>query len=383
MVRLAHLKLDFGSKSLSPITRFRIMPSLNEDQELGRSGPQWLREIYEEVEALIESQELDQDTIEHASSRAADKWRSHLRANGANLLNDRQQNSGEFQRHLKQRWGRALRCYELALMIHEHIGLRLWDEHLNIEEAGFLKQVLIGLQWRATATASEVLVLLRTGHPGGAGARARTLHELDVVCRFLRKHGEAAAERYYIHQAVIEPAQVARKYHVDGIERGGLEPEDYDTLQSQYDELLREYGKWFKGDYGWACPDFDRYGEHARVNFAELEKAVGLSVARPQYKQASRGVHANVISAVANIHSLEGFPAPINGALDGGLAEPAIQALTSLAGVTLASLEIKTSVSYYPAAQLITVLLSEGKDAFTQAHNGWLQEAEAMMGAGD
>jgi hypothetical protein len=58
----------------------------------------------------------------------------------------------------------------------------------------------VRLHSRACLVASEVRALLASGHPFGAQARWRTLHELGVVAFILRMSDKEVAERYLLHE---------------------------------------------------------------------------------------------------------------------------------------------------------------------------------------
>jgi hypothetical protein len=55
---------------------------------------------------------------------------------------------------------------------------------------------------KGVLTASEILVLLRTGHSTAAMARWRTLHEAAVTAYVLAPEDEETARRYLTHRVV-------------------------------------------------------------------------------------------------------------------------------------------------------------------------------------
>ena len=76
-------------------------------------------------------------------------------------------------------------CVDLGTAINE----AYWDTPKD--ERTVRRFVLIGLHARGLLATSEIIALLRSGHPLGARARWRTLHELKVVATLLAA-GESA-----------------------------------------------------------------------------------------------------------------------------------------------------------------------------------------------
>ena len=102
---------------------------------------------------------------------------------------------------------------------------------------------------RACQIASEVLVLLRSGHADGAHARWRSLHEIAVVSLFIKSAGNQIAERYLLHNTV-ESYKSAQLYQ-DYCKTLGYEPlseQEFKEIESAYKHLVSKFGPAYKED---------------------------------------------------------------------------------------------------------------------------------------
>ena len=77
--------------------------------------------------------------------------------------------------------------------------------------------------------ANETIWMMEGGFASGAMARWRTLHEVAVIAFFLRQHGQGAAERYLLHEA-IESHKATSQYQ-QYCTQLGREPLDAATLR--------------------------------------------------------------------------------------------------------------------------------------------------------
>ena len=146
---------------------------------------------------------------------------------------------------------------------------------------------------RAVQTALGIEILLRAGHAAAAWAQWRILHELAVVTRFVRKHGEAAAAAYLQHgiEQSYRTLKAIRTHHTVGVDSPLLTQmlENHDEWRKVL-ESPEWHGPGFGATYGWAAAALGR----KRPTFADLERDVGMSVARPEYQRASHVIHSGV-----------------------------------------------------------------------------------------
>jgi hypothetical protein len=225
-------------------------------------------------------------------------------------------------------------------------------------------EVLVRLHARACLTASEVLVLLKTGHATGAHARWRTLHELAVVGYFVSAQGNDVAERYLLHNTIESyKAAVLYQMHYTKLGYEPLDPSEITNLQKQRDDLVERYGRGFLTEYGWA---FDSFGR--KVTFSDLEASIDLSHIRPLYKMASHGIHANSKGALWNLGVIGSSDMLLAGPSNAGLADAGHGAMISLNQVTVQLLSREPDID--EAITLVTLgrLVEMAGEAFLDAH---------------
>lgn len=149
--------------------------------------------------------------------------------------------------------------------------------------------VLMHLHANACLIASEVIVLLDSGHAGGAIARWRTLYEVNIYAAFILKHGAKTAERYVRHMHVKDLEDLPS---VDALLKAagaeGLPSAEFEALAELKTRLLRQYGEDFHGGFGWAK---EACGKKGRLVFSDIASDVGLGVNEMFYRVASHLVH--------------------------------------------------------------------------------------------
>jgi hypothetical protein len=137
-------------------------------------------------------------------ANASDLIWKKLRREAPAMLKDRRRERRGFETRLARRWGRALDLLatlrEIAVEAGDDFNTEFRPEPATAKD--FVFEVLTRLHARACQVASEVIILLRSGHADGAHARWRTLHEIAVVGFFVRSHGNDVAERYILHNAI-------------------------------------------------------------------------------------------------------------------------------------------------------------------------------------
>ncbi len=267
----------------------------------------------------------------------------YRRAMPADIAELREERAG-FEGRLRARWGAAFDKYDLAALALYQAGKSFHERHRArvLEANDLVFDALVKLHARGCLTISEVRALLLSGHPAGARARWRTLHELAVTAHLIRKQGRDVAERYLQHGKVAA-AKAANQWQ--GVAREhGIAPLDADTvgrLQAESAALIAHYGKSFKGDYGWAAAALGFAPDHERgPDFARIERAVELQAARPAYRQASQHVHAGPAGLAANNLLVGGTTIMVTGPRLDGLAMPGALTLDALLQCTTALLDI-------------------------------------------
>lgn len=234
-----------------------------------------------------------------------------------------------FRRRLRWAWSRPL---DLYLAVHRYVDTLGEEFNGTYRASSDLPVPLLDAMTknfaRACLTSNEVYALLENGYRSGALARARTLHELDVVSLTLAMHPDLA-ERYLLHHH-IERYQLAKADN-DACIAGGIEgipDEDLENLRLTHDELIERFGGGYKQPWGWAAPILG-----GKNGFSPLFKKVTSEVANPQYQYVSHMAHATSLGGELATTMTE-FGEQLNTGPDlEGLAAPFDLALASLVSI--------------------------------------------------
>ncbi|MFJ2636014.1 DUF5677 domain-containing protein [Streptomyces sp. NPDC087422] len=243
----------------------------------------------------------------------------------------------KFHRRLQKRWCPALDLYFLILSVSHEVGEAAAREERSpiTDSQEYTLEALTRLHASACRVAGEVYTLLAHGHPKGALARCRTLHETAVIACVIAEFSNDPdhcdlAERFLDHE-IVTLRRDARQFQADHVLLGEepLEQEFLDQLEDRYREVARIYGSGFvDSDYGWAKRLVP--AGHLRA----LEDKASLSYVRPHYQWASSEVHCGARGLAQGFSEYRGMLLRDSGKTNVGLADPAQMALSSLLQVT-------------------------------------------------
>ena len=191
-----------------------------------------------------------------------------------------------FRKRIEMIWGRPIDHFRIMLTKSRELFM---DQEKSLRKSKskrglYLREALLGIHARALRTATAVLVLLENGLADDAYARWRTLYELSVVAAFLSEHGEKAAEKYLMHEAVT------LKKRLDNALSWGdktIPKRQQSEIEGNYKAVISKYGNQFKKDYGWAVG----FIGNEYPKFVDLEKSVKGKMIAPPYKESSLQVH--------------------------------------------------------------------------------------------
>jgi hypothetical protein len=238
-----------------------------------------------------------------------------------------------FERRLFQRWKKALDLFETVLILGRQIGSE-YNQQIRPFAAAkqdFTFDVLARNHARACQLTSAILALLKSGHAEDALARARTLHELHIIARFIFLHGNQVAEQYRLYSSV-ESLKAAKDYEKYQAQLGlkPLDPEAIPTLEKQVEQYRTKFGEEFgkvvhRGYSGWAAEALNK----KHPTFEDLEAAVGFAFMRPYYQMASHPIHSNAQGLSFDLEGIGDRNVLPAGPSNAGLADPGSMALTS------------------------------------------------------
>jgi hypothetical protein len=300
-------------------------------------------------------------------ANASDLIWKKLRREAPAMLKDRRRERRGFETRLARRWGPALDLLatirEIAVEAGDDSNTEFRPEAATAKD--FVFEVLTRLHARACQVASEVIILLRSGHADGAHARWRTLHEIAVVGFFVQSHGNDVAERYILHNA-IESYRAALGYqeHCTTIGYEPLTEEEFARIKAHRDALKARFGDSYGEEYGWAAAAL----ASKSPRFSDIERNVGLAHLRPYYKLASHNVHANPRGAFFKLGLLPDQQMLLAGPSDLVLADPGHGTAISLSQITLTLLAMKPNIDRLVICQILSRLEHEVGEAFIAAH---------------
>ncbi len=364
MVEVAHFKIDWEEHSVTPISKYPLIPS-QRNLEPTEDQPQWLQET---LVGLRNVDDKDHDEIDRVAQRGAERWLDQLLKRKPRFITERREIISEFETRLLNRWNNALELYELLVIFAQDLDLE-YGQATFTDVTDHRREAILGLHRRACVTASEILHLLKGGYAAGAQARWRTLHELVAVALFLLRHDDSISEKYLLHDAYVDRFKVADLYRQRGLYQ---EDEEFAALKAKFEELGTIHGKPFLKDWGWAASTIQ-----GNPNFARIEEAVCLDRFRASYKVASRAVHSNSSNGLASIYSFDGVDIPLIGPTNAGLAEPATAALDSLTKITAILLDQRGGLVDGMAVRVLNCLYDQAFEAFLEAHDKMVEEENA------
>lgn len=203
-------------------------------------------------------------------------------------------------------------CANALISVAEHINTHASTDWRKSARARDKLDVICELHAQSIIIAEEILSLLRSGHPGGASARWRTLYELNIVASFIASSPKDTALRYkdshimeYWRQNELALEEVPKK---ERDTRTQLLAQK-EMISTERNKLLAKYGKEFDGQYGWAAKRL----AIRRPTFRDIEHRVrrnGNRILpfgdRLSYKEASQHIHGERVSSIATLVHVPG-----------------------------------------------------------------------------
>lgn len=314
--------------------------------------------------------------IPDIADSVAESMLSAIKKDAPSGLVDNWEQRRQFEERLRTHWLKPLELLDLfvslTLEAGDEFNRAFYEDAARSNDAMF--KALTLLHARACQVASAILVLLRSGHADDAHARWRALHEISVVSLFISGEGQEVAERYLLHDG-IQRYKLALKLqkHAESLNVEPLSQETVDELKADRDELVAQYGRSFKENYGWAASALGK----KPPTFENIEEFVSLEHWRPYYGMASDNVHANAHGAyfrlgLANSQINEVLLA---GPSNLGLADPGHSTAVSLNLVTTVLLSTKPNLDCIVISNILQKLVDEIGEEFLQAHRE-LEELE-------
>lgn len=329
-------------------------------------------DAYAKIEKLgVNGDKALGDAIGKALEKTGLSLAATLNRNAPKMLREHRRKRRGFERRLRRHYRSGFDLFYQVYVAATEFGSDFNQTHRDgaAREQDFKFEALTSIHARACMVTSEIFALLCTGHPDGAQARWRTLHELAVVASVLAESNQGIAERYLLH-AVIDNYKDAKYFTdvQDCLNEGPLEDGVLGGLHEQRLQLLKRFGRNFNDDWGWANPLFE--GKQ-KATFRALEDLAGLPHLRPYYRRSSHSTHGGRRGAeLARVPAGDG-EAMLAGSTNLGLTIPAQSALISLTQATVAlaisgrpeAIELMTT----PILHALLKLTDDAGNAFVEA----------------
>lgn len=272
-----------------------------------------------------------------------------------------------FNKGIKKVWGESLDILKAYITVAYEAGRELNNSYRQekSDENIHKKEVLLRLHARACQIASEVHTLLSAGYADGAHARWRSIHEIASVAIFIAHNADELSERYLLHEGV-ESYKAMNLYQKNYKKLGmkTLSKRKITSIQRQYNNLLKQFGSSFRGDYGWASNVL----ENPNPKFRDIEEAAGLDHLHSYYKMASHNVHANPKGILYKLGLLNNSQdLMLAGPSNVGFTDPAQCTALSLSQVTISLLLIEPEIEGLITSKLLLRIADEIGNSFYKA----------------
>ncbi len=306
-----------------------------------------------------------------AIDEAATESYRHLTQHIPKRLRRHRREKGGFEKRLLKRWAAPLELLEAFYLFALDQGSAFNEEESKTRlEDDWVFEAVRRLHAKACLVTSEVLVLLKAGHAGGAYTRWRTLHEVTVVADFIAERGQSVAKRYIQHNAQksYEDAQAFQK-HCAGLGQEPISEEEFQEIQQTRDELTTEYGSGYEGGYGWASESLRKSNPSLigkKIGFKEIEEAVGVSHMRPHYRLASHSIHPSSKSVAFEVGLLR-QDVLLSGPSNAGLSDPGQNTAIALHLSTVTFLNLNPTAERLLSLKTLALLVEDIKVKFAKA----------------
>lgn len=285
-------------------------------------------------------------------------------------LKDNREQTRQFNERNYNRWKDGFDLLEKLILICIDSGDTFKDDFFSDAEdnPNLCAAVAVRLHARSCHIANEILCLLKAGYADAAQARWRALHEVAVTQLFITKYGDECAQRYVDHEVVESyKGMCQHKEYEHRLQEKGPDDGEIEECKIYVDDLVSTYGKYFKGQYGWALPFINR---EKGANFSDLEKDVNLDHFRPYYKWASQNIHAGPKGLLGRLGLCEAeTDMLLVGPSNSGMTDPAHSTALSLVQTTTNLLVLEPTIDHMVVMMIIGDMAHEIGEAFLKIEN--------------
>lgn len=277
-----------------------------------------------------------EEQIRAAINETIDEWAdltwNELQDQRKGLQREFNRGIRSFRKRLHQTWKTSLLSYAIHHQLFYETGVTFNDERrLPNENVSLRIDSLVRLHARACQLSHEIHCLLSMGFASGAQARWRSLHEVDVIARFLQRGSDSVNIQYRDHQCISDYAEVKdfNRFHKHFPHEEPFSTETIEELEAEVERVVKLHGPQFKSMYGWAANELGL----KKVTFKDIEESVGLESGRVIYNMSLNSIHSGVKSITSSIGVEPGAPVLAAGASNLGLELVGPYAAKSLSSI--------------------------------------------------
>ncbi len=293
-----------------------------------------------------------------------------LKRTAPKMLKEKRAEEITFNESVYTKWGKPFDLLEALNVICIESG----DEFnysfrpTAVKENNLVFDLIVRLHARTCHISSEIICLMRNGFADGAYARWRALHEVVCIAKFINKHGEKAAERYYHHEFIeAYKGMIQHQKYAHRIKPDPFTEDEVETAKRHYEELLNKYGDNFKKSYGWASIFVPN---QQNTNFSDIEEDVGLDHWRPYYKFASQNIHGGVKGLFNKLGlNIGERNILLVGQSDAGMSLPIHSTAISLLQISSVLLSVSPNLDRVVILKIIQIAVDEIEDSLTNIEN--------------
>jgi hypothetical protein len=279
-----------------------------------------------------------------------DKFKEDFSANEYSQLIEMREYKIGFTNRLMYSYSKPIQELEIFVELCKTIGNNIFNRVTNNKKSA-KTMALLRLHQKSSLISSEIIYLIQGGYASAALSRWRTLFETSVISLFLALNDENTSQRYLDYEGIETYRELTT--YVENADFLGFEEiplDEQKKIQTQYDELVKNYGKEFANDNGWASAILNI----KRPKLHDLIEYVDSQYMKPFYKFANNYVHGGAKSLMYNLGFIDGVQgdSTISSASNIGFTDPAQLCALSFFNSTMAFLSIN------PNEEDLRVLLS-------------------------
>lgn len=213
-----------------------------------------------------------------------------LKSDYKNMLIEHRNEEEDFNKLILKQWKEAFDILETIIVISLEsceVFCKDFGEKAQ-KKNNKLFYALKAIHARAIQISKECLLLLKNGYADGALARWRTIHELNVISRFLSQYYNEELIEMYLDHGIVEEYKEELSYRKNPRTKQRYTDKAFNDMQRQFIELKKKYGVPFTKSNGWAYKVLKK----ENIYFSDIEVATDFIHMKSYYNTACSTIHS-------------------------------------------------------------------------------------------